>query len=299
MARGVSPAPPPRRRQRRRHRRPDRRWAAMAVPGTGRRRATDRRSTSTSSCRSTLNAPDVPDDNPTGLYRRTFRVPTGVAPAPHRSCASGRPSRWRWVWVNGVRRSRQGQPPAVGVRCHRPPATRRQRRCAIVVPQWSDASWIEDQDQWWMPGLHRSVELVSTPPIASPTPRCSRPRRGRHDRHARRSTCRRRADATVAGAHGRGAWSRAGRRPRRGPARRAVPVPRSTTSARSLQRGCAGRATGCAPASRCPDIAPWSHETPAPLPGPRRDLRDGDERARRAVARSSASGRSRSPTTSC
>ena len=34
---------------------------------------------------------------------------------------------------------------------------------AIVVPQWSDTSWIEDQDQWWLPGLHRSVELVSVP----------------------------------------------------------------------------------------------------------------------------------------
>ncbi len=36
---------------------------------------------------------------------------------------------------------------------------------AIAVPQWSDASWIEDQDQWWLPGLHRSVELRSEPRV--------------------------------------------------------------------------------------------------------------------------------------
>ena len=36
----------------------------------------------------------------------------------------------------------------------------------IVVPRWSAATWVEDQDQWWMPGLHRSVELVSVPTVA-------------------------------------------------------------------------------------------------------------------------------------
>jgi beta-galactosidase len=29
-----------------------------------------------------------------------------------------------------------------------------------VVCRWSDGSYVEDQDHWWMAGLHRSVELV-------------------------------------------------------------------------------------------------------------------------------------------
>ncbi|MFW5829083.1 MAG: glycoside hydrolase family 2 TIM barrel-domain containing protein, partial [Planctomycetota bacterium] len=33
---------------------------------------------------------------------------------------------------------------------------------AIVVLRWSDASWLEDQDHWDLPGLARSVRLVST-----------------------------------------------------------------------------------------------------------------------------------------
>lgn len=32
--------------------------------------------------------------------------------------------------------------------------------CAVVL-KWSDASYIEDQDQWWMGGLHREVFLIS------------------------------------------------------------------------------------------------------------------------------------------
>src|SRR5205823_5098190 len=30
-----------------------------------------------------------------------------------------------------------------------------------VVVRWSDASFVEDQDQWWQAGLPRSVRLVS------------------------------------------------------------------------------------------------------------------------------------------
>ena len=36
---------------------------------------------------------------------------------------------------------------------------------AAVVVQWSDASFIEDQDQWWLGGLHREVYLYSTAPV--------------------------------------------------------------------------------------------------------------------------------------
>ena len=38
----------------------------------------------------------------------------------------------------------------------------RRTTLALAVVRWSDASWIEDQDHWWMAGLHRSVELYAT-----------------------------------------------------------------------------------------------------------------------------------------
>ena len=33
----------------------------------------------------------------------------------------------------------------------------------VVVIRWSDGSYVEDQDHWWMAGIHRSVELIQKP----------------------------------------------------------------------------------------------------------------------------------------
>ena len=33
----------------------------------------------------------------------------------------------------------------------------------VRVHQWSSMSYIEDQDQWWLPGIFRSVTLLSRP----------------------------------------------------------------------------------------------------------------------------------------
>jgi beta-galactosidase len=36
----------------------------------------------------------------------------------------------------------------------------------VVVIRWSDGSYVEDQDHWWMAGIHRSVELIRRPASA-------------------------------------------------------------------------------------------------------------------------------------
>lgn len=33
----------------------------------------------------------------------------------------------------------------------------------LVVIRWSDGSYVEDQDHWWMAGVHRSVEIIRRP----------------------------------------------------------------------------------------------------------------------------------------
>ena len=30
---------------------------------------------------------------------------------------------------------------------------------AVVAIRWSDGSFLEDQDHWWLSGIHRSVEI--------------------------------------------------------------------------------------------------------------------------------------------
>ncbi|KAM0552399.1 hypothetical protein ACHAPJ_007959 [Fusarium lateritium] len=34
---------------------------------------------------------------------------------------------------------------------------------AVMVYQWSDATYIEDQDQWWLSGIFRDVHLIAFP----------------------------------------------------------------------------------------------------------------------------------------
>ena len=112
-----------------------------------------------------LQAPHVPADNPTGVYRREFTVP-----APWRRRRTllrvGSANSMGFVWVNG-------EFVGFGTDSHLPSTydisailRRGSNTVCIVVPRWSAATWVEDQDQWWMPGLHRNVELVSVPAIA-------------------------------------------------------------------------------------------------------------------------------------
>ena len=109
-----------------------------------------------------LHAPDVPADNPTGLFRRTFTVDPSWT-GRRTFLRVGSADSLAWVWVNGR---------FIGLGKDSRLASTFEVTDALVdgpndlcigVPRWSDSSWIEDQDQWWMPGLHRSVELVSEP----------------------------------------------------------------------------------------------------------------------------------------
>ena len=112
-----------------------------------------------------LQAPHVPADNPTGMYRREVTVP--AAWRRRRTLLRvGAANSMGFVWVNGVF-------VGFGTDSHLPSTydisehlRRGPNTVCITVPRWSAATWVEDQDQWWMPGLHRSVELVSVPWIA-------------------------------------------------------------------------------------------------------------------------------------
>ncbi|KZX20029.1 Beta-galactosidase [Rathayibacter tanaceti] len=107
--------------------------------------------------------PFVPDENPTGDYRRTIEVPESWDRAEAVVLRfDGVESRYR-LWVNGVEvgigsGSRLAQEfDVTGV-------VRPGRNLVVVrVHQWSAASYVEDQDQWWLPGIFRSVHLLARP----------------------------------------------------------------------------------------------------------------------------------------
>ncbi len=102
--------------------------------------------------------PNVPADNPTGLYRTTFDRPAGERV----TVSFGGAESMLVVWCNGQ---------FVGMGKDSRLASdfdltdfliAGQNRLAALVTKWSDGTWVEDQDHWFHGGLHRSVALTVT-----------------------------------------------------------------------------------------------------------------------------------------
>ncbi|KUO16025.1 glycoside hydrolase family 2 TIM barrel-domain containing protein [Streptomyces dysideae] len=110
-----------------------------------------------------VDPPHVPTENPTGDHLRTFDLPADW-PADGgavlrfdgvESCAR--------VWLNGTdigefKGSRLPHEFAVG-HLLKPSGN----VLAVRVHQWSAGSYLEDQDQWWLPGIFRDVTLLHRP----------------------------------------------------------------------------------------------------------------------------------------
>lgn len=111
-----------------------------------------------------LRPPQVPDVNTTGVYRTTFRVPKdwkGRRVIVHIGGAESVHA----VFVNGTfsgygTDSRLPSEYDITAQVHSGKNT-----VAILVPRFSSQSYLEDQDQWWMAGLHREVFIEARAPI--------------------------------------------------------------------------------------------------------------------------------------
>jgi beta-galactosidase len=110
--------------------------------------------------------PFTPDANPTGDHRRDFDVPAEwLDPEAFEAVVlrfDGVESRYR-VWVNGVEigvgtgsRLAQEFDVSEAVRAGH-------NTIAVRVHQWSASTYVEDQDQWWLPGIYREVTLQARP----------------------------------------------------------------------------------------------------------------------------------------
>lgn len=110
--------------------------------------------------------PFSPDENPTGDHRRTFSLPEGWLDRDAYEAVvlrfDGVESRYR-VWLNGIEigvgtGSRLAQEFDVTEAVREGLNT-----IAVRVHQWSASTYIEDQDQWWLPGIYREVTLQARP----------------------------------------------------------------------------------------------------------------------------------------
>jgi len=107
--------------------------------------------------------PRVPDHNPTGIFRRTVKIP-GNWKSRRIVLHFGSAESLLAVWVNGeaVGMSKGSRLPAefdiTALAC-----AGREMEITALVAKWSDSNFIEDQDMWWLSGLPRSVALFAMP----------------------------------------------------------------------------------------------------------------------------------------
>ncbi|KAK9682803.1 hypothetical protein RND81_10G097500 [Saponaria officinalis] len=115
-----------------------------------------------------FNPPHVPAENPTGCYRTYFQIPDewkGRRILLHFEAADSA----FHVWVNGVPvgYSQDSRLPAefeITQYCY-PSGSEKKNILAVQVFRWSDGSYLEDQDHWWLSGIHRDVLLISKPQV--------------------------------------------------------------------------------------------------------------------------------------
>ncbi len=106
--------------------------------------------------------PRVPKENPTGLYRRRFELPDSWRERRVVLHVGGAES-VLYLWLNGepLGMSKDSRLPAEfdltpHLRAHG------ENLIAAMVVRWSDATYLEDQDHWFMAGLYRSVYCYAT-----------------------------------------------------------------------------------------------------------------------------------------
>ncbi|WP_010524981.1 glycoside hydrolase family 2 TIM barrel-domain containing protein [Nesterenkonia sp. F] len=110
-----------------------------------------------------IDPPHVPDENPTGDHRRRVEVPAAWLDSGRVLLRFDGVESFLAVWVNGRRVGA-----ATGSRlAHEFDVTDAvvagENTLAMRVVQYSAASYLEDQDQWWLPGIFREVTLLHRP----------------------------------------------------------------------------------------------------------------------------------------
>ncbi|WP_433379030.1 glycoside hydrolase family 2 TIM barrel-domain containing protein [Actinoplanes sp. CA-142083] len=109
-----------------------------------------------------IDPPHVPADNPVGEYRRTVRRPADWDGGRVLLRFDGVDS-WFEAEINGTLVGRStGSRLTVEFEVTAL-LTGAEDELVVRVRQWSFASYVEDQDQWWLSGIFRSVALLHRP----------------------------------------------------------------------------------------------------------------------------------------
>lgn len=143
-------------------------WESMPVPSNWQMHGFDRPIYTNTTYPFHLNPPYVSSDNPTGCYRRHFYIPKdweGRRIMLHFEAVDSA----FFVWINGILigYSQDSRLPAefeITDSCH-PTDSVKENVLSVEVMRWSDGSYLEDQDHWWLSGIHRDVLLIAKPQL--------------------------------------------------------------------------------------------------------------------------------------
>ena len=158
------------------------RWRPITVPGNWTVQGWDHPHYTNVRMPFPESPPEPPADNPTGLYRRRFARRPGVDERwPRAVLHIGGAESVAIVWLDGMfigltkdtrlesefdvtsildDTASKTQPNRSGG-----PNQGAEHELLIMVVRYSDASFIEDQDQWWMAGLYRDVYIRREPAV--------------------------------------------------------------------------------------------------------------------------------------
>lgn len=110
-----------------------------------------------------INPPYVPTENPIGIYKRTFFVEESYRDKKIIIRFCGVDSAYH-LWINGkevgyskVARNESEFDITDLIRVGE------ENDVTVRVYQWSDGTYLEDQDMWWESGIFRDVELIGVP----------------------------------------------------------------------------------------------------------------------------------------
>jgi beta-galactosidase len=137
-------------------------WDTITVPGTWTLQGYDKPHYTNVQMPFQAAPPRGPQDNPTGLYRTGFKLPpewAGRRIVLHVGSAES----CCLAYVNG-QFAGAGKDTRLPSEYDITPFLSEggENTLGLKVIRYSDASYVEDQDQWWFGGLHRSVYLYST-----------------------------------------------------------------------------------------------------------------------------------------
>lgn len=141
-------------------------WDLLAVPSCWQMHGYGRPQYTNTKYPFPVDPPFVPTENPVGLYRRAFTVPQEWSEMRVFLEFGGVDSAF-YLWLNG-------QQVGYSQGSHMPSEfditsflQAGDNTLAVQVFQWSDGSYLEDQDQWRLSGIFREVCLIARPAAAS------------------------------------------------------------------------------------------------------------------------------------